>query len=539
MKKQTAIIIGAGPAGLTAAYELLDKTDIQPIIFEASNAIGGISRTIEYKGNRMDLGGHRFFSKSDVVMNWWLNIMPIQGAPAKDDLLLQREVQISTQAVQREIGATAAKTNPAPNPETDDIVMLERSRLSRILFLRKFFDYPVSLSRTTIANLGMVRMTKIICSYFRARCCQIKPARSLEDFFINQFGAELYHTFFRDYTEKVWGVKCSDIPPEWGAQRIKGLSLWKAVVHAMKSMTASKSATDQKQVETSLIEAFLYPKYGPGQLWETVSEQIQAHGAELHMHTRVVGLLTEGTRVTGVEVEDSVSGERTTVSGDYVLSTMPIRELIQSLHATIPADVSRVAEGLCYRDFMTVGVLAKKLLLKNNTDRKTVNNIVPDNWIYIQEPDVRVGRLQIFNNWSPYMVADLDKVWVGMEYFCFEGDDMWSQPDEQFSQFAISELVKIGVVAAEDVLDTVVVRVQKAYPAYFGSYNEFDKVRNYTDTFENLFLIGRNGMHRYNNMDHSMLAAITTVENIRAGVTSKSNLWTVNAEEEYHEAKGK
>ena len=537
MKKQTAIIIGAGPAGLTAAYEFLDKTDIQPIIFEASDAIGGISQTIKYKGNRIDLGGHRFFSKSDVVMNWWMNIMPLQGAPAKDDRLLGREVPLATHAEQREIGASTTTTTPAPDPETADKVMLERSRLSRILFLRKFFDYPVSLSRNTIANLGMARMTKIAFSYLRARLFQIKPVKSLEDFFINQFGTELYNTFFRDYTHKLWGVKCSDISPEWGAQRIKGLSLWKALLHAIKSMTASKSVSEQKQVETSLIEAFLYPKYGPGQLWETVAEQIQQHGAEIHPQMRVIGLLTQDARVTGVEVEHSVTGERRTVTGDYVLSTMPIRDLIQSLRAEVPVEVRRVAEGLSYRDFMTVGVLANKLRLTNNTERKTVNNIVPDNWIYIQEPEVRVGRLQIFNNWSPYMVADPEKAWVGMEYFCAEGDEMWSQPDAEFSRFAIGELAQIGVIAPEDVLDTVVVRVQKAYPAYFGAYNEFATVRQYTDSFENLFLVGRNGMHRYNNMDHSMLTAITAVENIRTGVTSKANLWTVNAEEEYHEAK--
>jgi protoporphyrinogen oxidase len=537
MKKQTAIIIGGGPAGLTAAYEFLDKTDIQPIIFEATDAVGGISRTINYKGNRMDIGGHRFFSKSDVVMNWWLNILPLQGAPAKDDRLLGRAVTLSTKSAQREIGADAPRITPAPDPESVDTVMLERNRLSRILFLRKFFDYPVSLSRNTIANLGLLRMMKIACSYMKARCCPIKPVISLEDFFINQFGFELYRTFFRDYTEKVWGVKCRDIPSEWGIQRIKGLSLWKAILHAIKSMTSSKTVLEQKKVETSLIEAFLYPKFGPGQLWETVADRIREHGAEIHLQSRVVGLHTDGARITGIEVENSVSGERTTVSGDYILSTMPIRNLIQSLDNAVPADVQRVADGLCYRDFMTVGVLAKKLRLTNNTDPKTVNNIVPDNWIYIQEPDVSVGRLQIFNNWSPYMVADQDTIWVGMEYFCTENDAMWAQPDQQFSTFAVSELVKIGVLQQEDVLDTVVVRVQKAYPAYFGTYNEFATVRDYTDTFENLFLIGRNGMHRYNNMDHSMLAAITAVDNIRRGITSKHNLWAVNAEEEYHETK--
>ena len=537
MSEKIALIIGAGPAGLTAAYELLDTTDITPIIFESSEMVGGISRTVRYHGNRIDIGGHRFFSKSDTIMQWWLNILPMQGAPARDDRQLERTVQVADVAHRRLPGASTSETFPAPDPERTDAVMLVRNRLSRILFLRKFFDYPISLSRSTMSNLGLARMWRIGISYFTSRLFPVRHVRSLEDFFINQFGKELYETFFRDYTEKVWGVSCKEIPADWGAQRIKGLSLSKAILHAMKKMTSRKKVTEQKTVETSLIESFFYPKFGPGQLWESVAETIEGQGAHLYRNARVVGIETQGTRVLGVEVEDPETGERGQVRGDYFISTMPVRELIDCLHADVPTAVRQVAEGLQYRDFITVGVLARRLLLRNNTDYATVNGVVPDNWIYIQEPDVRVGRLQIFNNWSPYMVDNPETVWIGLEYFCNEGDELWTQSDSDFSRFAIDELTTIGVINPAEVLDTVVIRVPKAYPAYFGSYRDFQSVRDYLDRFENLFLIGRNGMHRYNNMDHSMLSAMAAVKNIRDGIASKTNIWQVNAEEDYHESK--
>ncbi|MHB9105506.1 MAG: NAD(P)/FAD-dependent oxidoreductase [Armatimonadota bacterium] len=533
--KQTALIIGAGPAGLTAAYELLDKTDIHPIVLEASGEIGGISRTARYRGNRMDIGGHRFFSKSDRVMDWWLNVFPLQGAPSSDDRLLDRQIELATTASCRPLRGEA-ETRPAPDPETQDEVMLVRSRLSRILFLRKFFDYPVSLSKTTISNLGMARMMKIGAGYFATRLFPIRNETTLEHFFVNRFGWELYRTFFKDYTEKVWGVSCREIPADWGAQRVKGLSLSKAILHALKGMAPKKTGIEQKETETSLIESFLYPKYGPGQLWETVARQVHEAGADIRMHTRAVGLIADDHRIAGAAIENA-KGELETIRADYVLSTMPVRDLIEAMQDIAPGPVRDVAQGLQYRDFITVGVLLKRLKLKNLTDRKTVNDIVPDNWIYIQEPDVKVGRLQIFNNWSPYMVADPDTVWIGMEYFCTEGDEMWRTADEDFTRLALEELAAIGVADAGDVLDTTVIRVQKAYPAYFGTYKDFDRVREFTDGFENLFLIGRNGMHRYNNMDHSMLTAMSAVENIIAGVKEKDNLWAVNAEEAYHETK--
>lgn len=531
---KTAIIIGAGPAGLTAAFELIDKkTGIKPIIYEASNEIGGISRTINYKGNRIDIGGHRFFSKSDRVMNWWHNIMPTQGALSKDDLL----INIKYQGKSRKITLDPQ----GPDPEKTDLVMLVRNRLSRIFYLRKFFSYPVSLSSQTIKNLGAVRISRIALSYGKARLFPIKNEVSLEDFFINRFGKELYLTFFKDYTEKVWGVPCDQITAEWGAQRIKGLSVSKALRHAAKSVLSKKPAGDitQKEVETSLIEHFLYPKFGPGQMWEEVARLVQKGGGEINMKQEVVGVTKKGKNIASITVKDVKTGKTQKITGDYFFSTMPIKDLVAGMDGDkVPENVREVADGLMYRDFITVGLLLKKMRIKNETERKTVGNIVPDNWIYIQERDVKVGRLQIFNNWSPYMVKDYKKtVWVGMEYFVQEGDDLWRKSLKDMAAFGISELAKIDMINPKDVLDSTVIRVKKTYPAYFGTYDRFDEIKKYMNGIENLYLIGRNGMHRYNNQDHSMLAAMTAVENIIAGKKSKENLWKVNAEKEYHESK--
>lgn len=524
MAQKTAIIIGAGPAGLTAAYELLDKTDIRPIVFEMSGDIGGISKTVNYKGNRIDIGGHRFFSKSDRVMDWWRGILSLQGAPARDDALLGRDVPLSEEP-------------DAPDPEKTDRVMLVRRRISRIFFLRRFFDYPVSLNLNTLRNLGLVRIAKIAWSYARIRLFPIRNEQSLEDFFINRFGGELYRTFFRDYTEKVWGVPCDQIPAEWGAQRVKGLSATKAVLHAVTRLTRRNASVAQKDVETSLIEWFMYPKFGPGQMWEEVARAVEAKGGQVLLHHRVVGLRADGGRIAAVEVRNEQTGEIGEVKGDYFLSSMPVRDLIRGLGGAAPQDVREVADGLRYRDFKVVGILLRKLSIVNQTNIPTVNGIVPDNWIYIQERDARMGRLQILNNWSPYLVKDPATVWVGAEYFCDEGDELWNMPDAQFAQLAIGELADMGIAEKEDVLDSVVARMPKAYPAYFGTYDRFEVVRRFLDQFENLFLIGRNGMHRYNNMDHSMLTAMIAVENIAAGVGSKENIWAVNVEQEYHETK--
>lgn len=529
MPQSAALIIGAGPAGLTAAYELLQQSQIKPIVFEMTGDIGGIAKTVNHNGNRIDIGGHRFFSKSDRVMEWWLKMLPLQALPEGYAVGIKMPRPTSDA--------------PAPEPDKTDRVMLVRNRLSRIFFLRRFFDYPLSLSLQTMANLGPVRIARIGSSLLRTRLMPRRQEKSLEDFFINRFGRELYLTFFKDYTEKVWGVPCNKISPEWGAQRIKGLSLTKAVLHAAKKVFSRPDASiAQKSTETSLIDRFLYPKLGPGQLWELVADLVRQRGAEIHFHHEVVRILHENGRITGIEARNRQTGEVRTFAGDYVLSTMPVQQLVQGI-ADVPAEVREVADGLTYRDFITVGLLLRKMKVRD--DRKPPNpqtngraaGLIPDNWIYIQERDVRVGRLQIFNNWSPYMVKDPNTVWLGLEYFCQEGDDLWNKPDDEFGRFATAELAKIGMIDAADVLDSVVIRMPKTYPAYFGTYGRFNVVRDYLDKFENLFLVGRNGMHRYNNQDHSMLTAMTAVENIVAGVRTKDNIWSVNVEQEYHEEK--
>ena len=506
---------------MTAALEFLRKSDTRPIVLEATNRIGGISCTIEYKGNRMDIGGHRFFSKVDRVMDWWTSLMPI--ASAKDGSESQA---ISYQAKQRTVNAAVAN-------DDSDLVMLIRPRKSRIYFLRSFFDYPLALNGKTLGQLGMVRMAKIGLSYIRARLFPRKQELTLEDFLINRFGKELYLTFFKSYTEKVWGVPCDHISAAWGAQRIKGLSLRTAIAHFLRQTFGRGSSSDiaQKKTETSLIEKFLYPKYGPGQLWEHVAELVTQSGGEVRLGLKVDRLHVADGRIASVEAVHS-NGERETIQADYVFSTMPIRELIRSLDVPAPEAIREVAEGLVYRDFITVGLLVDRLSVTEPD-----GSPLKDTWIYVQEPDVLLGRLQIFNNWSPYMVADPSKVWIGLEYFCYDTDELWKMADEAIAEFAVSEVEKIGILKAKDVLDAHVVRVPKTYPAYFGTYDRFDELVSYMDRFENLFLVGRNGMHKYNNQDHSMLTAMTAVDNIVAGDLDKSALWKINTEQEYHEEK--
>ena len=571
-----AIIIGAGPAGLTAGLELLRRTDIQPILLEASQEIGGISRTIRYKGNRMDIGGHRFFSKSDRVMQWWMDLMPPQlpGDPGTQPAATisyhgQKRplpVRSGQEPVLRGAGPLHAgeETNVAVEIETEtdetgptgdlhagqtgqtdtivrtlptdpDLVMLIRPRRSRIYYLRKFFDYPIKLTGTTLSNLGATRTIKVGISYLYSRLHQIKPEKSLEDFLINRFGRELYLTFFKSYTEKVWGTPCEHISAEWGAQRIKGLSLTTAVKHFIKKAlpVGAKQSGDlaQKNTDTSLIERFMYPKYGPGQLWEHVAETIAETGGEIHMGWKVESIHCEGKVVKAV-VAVNEAGERETFEGDYFFSTMPMRELIDAMDAPIPPNVREVSAGLQYRDFITVGLLAERLKVK-----EPGGGLLKDTWIYVQEPDVLLGRLQVFNNWSPFLVSDPSKVWIGLEYFCYDTDDLWKMDDESLKRFAIAEVAKIGILEADTVSDSHVVRVPKTYPAYFGTYHRFAELKTFTDSFENLFLVGRNGMHKYNNQDHSMLTAMAVVDGLVAGRVDKAALWDINTEQEYQEEK--
>lgn len=514
------VIIGAGPAGLTAALECLRAGFSSVTVLEADDQVGGISRTVHYKGNRIDIGGHRFFSKSDWVMHTWQELLPLQGAPASDE---------ATHGVGTDFAPGG------PDPESSDAVMLVRSRLSRILYQRKYFDYPVSASLRTFANLGMVKTLCIGCSYLKAMLFPIREEKNLEDFFINRFGKALYATFFRDYTEKVWGLPCNKIAASWGAQRIKGISIMNILLHMLKKPFSAVQDVAQKNVEASLIERFLYPKFGPGQLWEEAARQVAMQGGQVRMGHRVERLECEGNRVVRVVARDSATGEEQAFACGQVLSSMPMQHLIPALNTTVPDAVKEVAQALPYRDFITVGVLARKLGAAAREGNATT---VRDNWIYIQEPDVKVGRLQIFNNWSPYLVAQAGTVWLGMEYFCQQGDTMWNTPDDALRAFAVEELHRLGIVDdPADVLDSMVLRVPKAYPAYFGAYARFGLVQDWLNTLPNVWPMGRNGMHRYNNMDHSMLSAKEAVACIVRGSSDKSALWQINAEEVYHEQK--
>ena len=514
---KTAIIIGAGPAGLTAAYYLLKETDIKPIIVEESEYIGGISRTAIHNGNRIDIGGHRFFSKSAEVNRLWQELMPLQGKASIDDLIL---------GVEKELAENG------PDPETEDKVFLIRNRISRIFFLRKFFDYPIKIKWATFKNMGIKRTVKAGFGYVKS--CFVKlPEDNLANFYINRFGKPLYEMFFEDYTEKLWGVNPKYLSADWGAQRVKGLSLSKAIINAI-----TKPFKSGKQVETSLIEQYHYPKYGPGQLWETLAMKVVDMGAELHMNCRVDKLELDEQ---GVNIRKVIcTGEQgvEAYEADYVFSSMPVKDLVAGFENKAPESVSNIASKLPYRDFITVGLLVDRMKLKNNTKVKTLTGDVPDCWIYIQERDVKIGRLQLFNNWSPYMVKDPKKyMWIGLEYFCNEGDELWNMADEQFINFAIKELEKIDVIEENVVKDSVRIKVKKAYPAYFGAYKDFDQVRNYLDSITNLFCIGRNGQHRYNNMDHSMMTAYEAVKVIKSDIVDKKDIWSVNTEKEYHEVK--
>lgn len=502
-KTRRAVIAGAGPAGLTAAFELASRTDVRPLVFEASDMVGGISRTVNFKGNRIDIGGHRFFSKNERVVEWWTDRMPL----AENH---EREV-------------------------SDDRVMLRRRRVSRIFYRRRFFDYPVSLSLALFRNLGLGTTLSAGFSYLRAAMFKRKES-SLEDFYINRFGRKLYSLFFEDYTAKVWGRHPSQLGSDWGSQRIKGLSITAILKDVLRKSVKSKRP--DAEVETSLIEEFLYPKYGPGQLWEAVASEVKDMGGDVQLDSAVKKVIISDGNVCGVKVA-TPEGTESEIACDYLLSSMPLNELIPALEGIeVPEEVVRISRELPYRDFITVGLLVDKLKIKNQTKLKTYLDRIPDTWIYVQERDVRLGRIQVFNNWSPYMVRDNDsRIWLGLEYFCFENDEMWNMTDEDFIRMAIRELEHIGIIDSADVEDAVRLRVKKAYPAYYGSYYDLPKVREFLDSIPNLYCIGRNGQHRYNNMDHSMLTAMEAVDAIAEGRPSDPSLWDINTEDSYHEQK--
>ena len=475
MKK--VVIIGAGPAGLTLGYKLLkDSKKYDVTILELEKQVGGICRTINYHGNRMDLGGHRFFTKSDEVNALWEEIMPKIEEPTSDK----------------------------------DKVFLTRNRLSRIYFNKKFFNYPISLSIDTLKKMGFINTMKVGFSYIGSKLHK-REENNLENFYINRFGKKLYSMFFEGYTEKLWGRHPSNISADWGSQRVKGLSITKILISAIKDLLHIKD----KNKETSLIDKFYYPKLGPGEFYEEMANDITKMGGKVLLNTGVTSIEVKNNKVISVSTKDN------TYKCDFLVSSMPIKELVRMLPNN--KSILSISDNLPYRDFMTIGVVLKKTNIK-----------LEDTWIYVQEPDIKMGRIQVFNNWSPYLVKDKNTVSLGLEYFASEGDKYWEMSDKDFMEFSTSELEKMGIANKKDVLDYHVERVKKAYPAYFDTYKDMDKVIKYLDKYDNLFCIGRNGMHRYNNMDHSMLAGIECFKAIE-GKSNKKSIWNINTEKEYHE----
>ena len=526
--KRKIVIIGAGPAGLTAAYYLLkNDSNYDVTILEQDNQVGGISKTVDFNGYKMDTGIHRFFTKNDEVEKIWEELLPLQSKPAYDDILL---------------GKTKTIPENGSNPETEEKSMLIKERVTRIYYGRKFYDYPVSLNFTTIKNMGLLTLIKAGFSYIKA-CIIKKEENSLENFYINRFGKVLYSMFFESYTEKVWGVHPSGISADWGAQRVKGLSIKAVIKDIIQKAFGNKK---KENTETSLIEQFIYPKLGAGQVYEEMANRIIEMGGKIILNAKVTNINIQKDKIKKICYNQDKQEKEIVldIKKDKCISSMPIKDLFNGMKNTIPEEVYNIATNLPYREFMSVGLVVNKIKLKNNTKIKTISDIVPDNWIYIQEPDVKLGRVQIFNNWSPYIFRNKEdiknKVFLSLEYFCSEGDEYWNMSDEEFIKLAKEEAVKIGLLDKDaKVEETVRIKINKAYPAYLGKYKEIDKVIDYLNSVENLYCIGRNGQHRYNNMDHSMLTGIEVAKNIINNNKEKSNIWNVKVEKEYHEEKKK
>lgn len=464
---ESVVVLGAGPAGLTAAYELC-RQGYQVTVLEKEAQVGGISKTVEKNGYRFDLGGHRFYTKMQEVETIWHEVL-------KDDFMV-------------------------------------RPRLSRIYYRNKFFDYPLK-AMNALFSLGIWESMRIISSYCAARIHPVHPEESFEDWVSNRFGSRLYQHFFKSYTEKVWGMPCTELKAEWAAQRIKGLSLTAAIWNALfGSLTKNNIKT--------LIEEFHYPRLGPGMMYETMANRIEDMGGQVLCGSAVTRILREGQQVKSI-IFQSLNGEEHALTADHVISSLPLRETVRAMEPQPPQEVLAAGEGLKYRDFLCVNLaLAKETLF-------------PDNWIYVHSPEVKLGRIQNFKQWSPYMVPEQGCSSLGLEYFCNEGDDLWVTVDQQLIDLAVSEIGKLGLLDPSWVKWGTVVRVPKAYPVYDEDYQKaLPVVKEYVNAFENFQSIGRNGLHRYNNMDHSMLTGLYAAQNISG---DKHDLWNVNTDEEYQE----
>ncbi len=466
-------MVGAGPAGLTAAFEAQTAGVATLVVEKDPRYVGGISRTVEYNGYRFDIGGHRFFSKSEEITRWWKERLP------------------------------------------DDFISVKR--MSRILYRRKYFDYPLK-PWNALSGLGLFTSLACVCSYAWARVFPRKPENSFEDWVSNRFGRKLFSIFFKTYTEKVWGIPTSQLSADWAAQRIKGLSLSKAIINAFRR---KKKAGSGGAVIKTLIDTFEYPRLGPGQMWEKTAADILKAGGELRMASRVTKIFHRDGRITGMQVT-AANGASEVVEADQFIVTMPLQETVLAFDPPLHAAAVEAAKKLAYRDFLTVALVIEG------------ENPFPDNWIYIHDPSVKLGRIQNFNNWSAELIGRAGTTCLGLEYFCFEGDGLWAMPDKDLIELGKRELVSLGLARAEAVSDGAVVRMEKAYPVYDPGYQErVDTIRAaLTAAAGNLQVVGRNGMHRYNNQDHSMMTALLAVKNLQGG---RYNLWNVNTDAEYHE----
>mgnify|MGYP001367910496 CR=1 FL=1 len=470
MSQEYSIIIGAGPAGLTTAYEL-GKRGMTSTVLEASNQVGGISKTVNYRGYRFDIGGHRFFSKVPLINELWHEILG-------EEFLL-------------------------------------RPRISRIYYNQHFFDYPLK-PLNALAGLGPLESVLIGLSYIKSKFFHIQDEKTFEQWVSNRFGYRLYSIFFKTYTEKVWGIPCHEISADWAAQRIKNLSLKQAVRNAL---FGAKQGMDGSTL-TSLIEQFHYPRFGPGLMWERCRGLIEGQGSQTIQGVKVERVRHRHGLVDCVQGRGA-AGEALEYDGRHFVSTMPLRELVQALDPLPPDDVLKAAQALRYRDYLTVVLVI---------DRESV---FPDNWLYVHSPEVKLGRIQNYKNWSPYMVPDSSRTSLGLEYFLWDTDDMWTWSDERLIELGIRECAQIGLIDPREVKDGTVVRMEKAYPVYDQTYQgSVDTIRRYLETFSNLQTIGRNGLHRYNNQDHSMLTGVYAAGNI---LGDKRDVWSVNTEKEYHE----
>lgn len=484
MSEARAVIIGAGPAGLTAAYELLRTTSVRPVVLEAAEHVGGISATLQFEGNRIDIGGHRFFSTSARVLDWWGQFLPRSGDPDAD------------------------LACPAADPMApDERRMLLRERRSHILFDGQMIPYPLRPDFATLQRLGWRRSLRLGASYAQSLLRPGHAPRTLEDFFVSRFGRALYETFFRSYTEKVWGLAPRELSADWGAQRVGGLSVGSALWQGVRELARPAPAFDPRTLRT-LTNHFLYPKYGPGQLWQVVAEEVVRRGGEILLGRRAEALLGDDGRMRAVVARHGASSEEH--AADYVISTMPVQALLQAISPGVPAAVAAIGQRLRYRSSIIVGLLLERL------GPIAGREPIADQWLYIQEPGVKLGRVQLFNNWSRALVADPSRQWVGLEYFCGEGDELWSLSDRQLIELGVREGEAIGLLRPADLCDGVAIRYPKTYPVYADGYHQLGEVFDWLERYRNLYLVGRNGSHSYLNQDGAMLSAMGAVDAIRS-----------------------